>query len=807
MTHQHHQSPLMASSDALSRSHQRLPTPTHGPTGETGERRGIGILRKQQSNDSHSAAAVGKSFNRMSTISTISQGGSDSFWELHRKLGERYMADLQKGASNPHAHGEGKLRKKPSTSMNSQQGSLSQAGSRNMEREPSENSRLMVSDRAAATASHGASHASHLHASRGASTPQQTPQRISGLSASERQRSSESLEEPPEVPAPEKLDKSPMAVRTRLSARSSEFSDEHMFVPRMEWLQKSKSLNARRKSRVSLTGDLSQSLPVAAMQEKKGPWYRRKFELNSIVLSPTGHFRSFWDFIGILILVKDTFGIPLQLVDVDVASIFPPWEIVTGFSVIYWCFDIFFSFFTGYLNKGTLVNDCRTIALHYLRTWFVVDLAVSCTDLLLEFSPVSDNIGDTATATRFLRFLRLFRMLHLGKVSRVSAFLQDQFESEVASIQFSLALVMLAMILVEHVIACIWFGLGGDNGLTWLSISTYKDASFFNKYYACVRWALAQLGFGATAIEAVNESEGMYSNVVGFVSLVTSSSVISSMTSLVGALHRSRSEETQQLGQLRRFLRQNQVDSGLSERIMRFLQYTYHARASSAGDNPAILSLLSVQLQNELQYERYKHCLDRVLFLRRLIDQEDLSTQHGQVLQKISMAVVVVDAAEDDTVFAAGGVAEACFFILQGSLRYTQLERLPLMLENAGMAAEMALWTEWTFIGDLVSTSFSKIAGIETEDFVKCICSSPELQHEAHGYAAEYTDALNELEILSDLWRFGQRNSERDLKRTLRQRVSVVQRLQRYLSPSWLQWPRWPRKKIMPEMSSLSQIH
>eukprot|EP00435_Cladocopium_sp_Y103_P019186 s4596_g4.t1 len=219
------------------------------------------------------------------------------------------------------------------------------------------------------------------------------------------------------------------------------------------------------------------------------------------------------------------------------------------------------------------------------------------TDLLLEFG--NFDVGDSATATRFLRFLRLFRMLRLGK---------DQFESEVASIQFSLALVMVAMILVEHVIACIWFGLGGADGRTWLTVFGYQDHArmentFFEKYYACVRWALAQLGFGATAIEAVSETEGMYSNVVGFISLVTSSSVISSMTSLVGALHRSRSEETQQLGQLRRFLRQNQVDPGLSERIMRFLQYTYHERASSAGDNPAILSLLSVQLQNELQFE------------------------------------------------------------------------------------------------------------------------------------------------------------------------------------------------------------
>lgn len=50
--------------------------------------------------------------------------------------------------------------------------------------------------------------------------------------------------------------------------------------------------------------------------------------------------------------------------------------------------------------------------------------------------------------------------------------LQDQFESEVASIQFSLALVMIAMILLEHVIACIWFGLGGSDGDTWLTTHT-----------------------------------------------------------------------------------------------------------------------------------------------------------------------------------------------------------------------------------------------------------------------------------------------------------------------------------------------
>ena len=60
---------------------------------------------------------------------------------------------------------------------------------------------------------------------------------------------------------------------------------------------------------------------------------------------------------------------------------------------------------------------------------------------------------------------------------------------------------------------------------------------------------------------------------------VTSSSVISSMTSLVGALHRSRSEETQQLGMLRRFLRQNQA----VESTARLPPVREFARNSGAG--------------------------------------------------------------------------------------------------------------------------------------------------------------------------------------------------------------------------------
>lgn len=55
-------------------------------------------------------------------------------------------------------------------------------------------------------------------------------------------------------------------------------------------------------------------------------------------------------------------------------------------------------------------------------------------------------------------------------------------------------------------------------------------------------------------------------------------------------------QETQQFGLLRRFLRTNNISSNLSQRITRFLQYTYHQRETNSHD-PYILAYLSKSLQ------------------------------------------------------------------------------------------------------------------------------------------------------------------------------------------------------------------
>jgi len=504
------------------------------------------------------------------------------------------------------------------------------------------------------------------------------------------------------------------------------------------WVQRSRSHIPRRRSFSAGAGTTGSS------QKKSTPW----------VLNPTGHFRNVWDFFGILFLLMDAVLIPLQLSQVNLHEMLPPIQVVSQFALLYWCVDIPISFLTGYLHKGSLVQDYRRVTCHYVFTWFIPDFAVTITDLFIWYS--RESAADGATTTRILRFLRLFRLIRLGKLTRVSTFLRDYFESQVASIQFSLLLVMLGMLLLEHFVACFWYGLGtyDPEAHSWLTASRIREESFFKQYTASLRWAFAQLGVGGTQIEAVTELEGVYTIGVGVISLISSSTVISSMTSLVSALHRRRMEETHQFALLRRFLRQNAISPSLSQRITRFLSYSYYQSQAASQEQPHILDLLSKSLRAELQFSLYRFCLCKQAFLGGILDG-DYSLQDGHVMQKIAMhGVAILDAGEDDLVFCSGSSADSCYLLCHGSTRYLHKGTSPEEVQPNLWIAEMCLWTEWMHPGDLLSTSMSKITALHVNAFCEGISSSADLQRQGRVYAMEYVEAMNGQGDLTDLWQF-----------------------------------------------------
>lgn len=71
----------------------------------------------------------------------------------------------------------------------------------------------------------------------------------------------------------------------------------------------------------------------------------------SCTLSPTGHFRNLWDFMGIVLLTLDTIILPLQFVNEKLYEEYPLIAVNSRVAVFFWLTDIVLSFFTGYLQR------------------------------------------------------------------------------------------------------------------------------------------------------------------------------------------------------------------------------------------------------------------------------------------------------------------------------------------------------------------------------------------------------------------------------------------------------------------------
>ena len=58
----------------------------------------------------------------------------------------------------------------------------------------------------------------------------------------------------------------------------------------------------------------------------------------------------------------------------------------------------------------------------------------------------------------------------------------DQFESEVAYTQFTVLGLVFGMMLLEHIVACCWFGISPAGSGGWLDVNELQDKNFMEQY-------------------------------------------------------------------------------------------------------------------------------------------------------------------------------------------------------------------------------------------------------------------------------------------------------------------------------------
>ncbi|KAK9504395.1 hypothetical protein O3M35_010735 [Rhynocoris fuscipes] len=240
--------------------------------------------------------------------------------------------------------------------------------------------------------------------------------------------------------------------------------------------------------------------------------------------------------------------------------------------------DIILNFRTTYVNrKGEVVSKSSSIAINYLKGWFVVDLLAAIPfDLLYAFDVYS---GEDAGQGK-IHLLKLTRLLRLARLLQK----MDRYAQYSAMI---LTLLMLSFTLVAHWLACLWYVIAekerarydSEWDLGWIHTlaerlkvdidNVSRSESYITAlYFTCS--SLTSVGFGN--VSANTSPEKIFSIITMLIGALMHAVVFGNVTAIIQRMYLRRSLYQTKWRDLKDFLTLHQIPKVLKQRMQDYFQ-------------------------------------------------------------------------------------------------------------------------------------------------------------------------------------------------------------------------------------------
>ncbi|PIA41015.1 hypothetical protein AQUCO_02300056v1 [Aquilegia coerulea] len=245
---------------------------------------------------------------------------------------------------------------------------------------------------------------------------------------------------------------------------------------------------------------------------------------------------------------------------------------------LFFAVDIVLTFFVAYIDPRTqlLIRDPRKIAVRYLSTWFVMDLASTIPFEALGFL----FTGKTKMGLPYC-LLDMLRFWRLRKVKQLFTRLEKD-------IRFSYFLVRSARLLsvtlfLVHCAGCLYYLLADrypQQGKTWIGsvIPNFRESSLWIRYISAIYWSITTMttvGYGD--LHAVNTREMIFNIFYMLFNLGLTAYLIGNMTNLVVEGTRRTMEFRNSIQAASNFVTRNHLPPRLKEQILTYMCLRFRA--------------------------------------------------------------------------------------------------------------------------------------------------------------------------------------------------------------------------------------
>ncbi|XP_074125515.1 voltage-gated delayed rectifier potassium channel KCNH8 [Sminthopsis crassicaudata] len=327
--------------------------------------------------------------------------------------------------------------------------------------------------------------------------------------------------------------------------------------------------------------------------------------------------------------------------------------------------DIILNFRTTYVSKsGQVIFEARSICIHYVTTWFIIDLIAALPfDLLYAFNVTVVSLVHLLKTVRLLRLLRLLQKL-------------DRY-SQHSTIVLTLLMSMFA--LLAHWMACIWYVIGKmereENSLLswevgWLhelgkrlespyygGNNTLGGPSIRSAYIAALYFTLSSLtsvGFGN--VSANTDAEKIFSICTMLIGALMHALVFGNVTAIIQRMYSRWSLYHTRTKDLKDFIRVHHLPQQLKQRMLEYFQTTWSV--NNGIDSNELLKDFPDELRSDITMHLNKEILQLSLF----------ECASRGCLRSLSLHIKTSFCAPGEYLLRQGDALQAIYFVCSGSM-------------------------------------------------------------------------------------------------------------------------------------------
>lgn len=384
----------------------------------------------------------------------------------------------------------------------------------------------------------------------------------------------------------------------------------------------------------------------------------------------------YWDMIISLSILFTAFVTPYEVAFLPIATnALDVLFIVNRVIDAIFIFDMAINFRLVFVQEGAgddsihYIDNPRTIAVHYLKGWFAIDV-VSIITSTVDYYTVSMGSSDgrlgSLRAVRSLRALRLIKMVTIARTSRIFKDLETRIAVDYTALELTKCIV--AILASAHWFGCLWslqanlvsepleswlgnygYCVTMESTNNWKGHATLDDVGLWHVnatnlalglepcpdgwdcrperpgvacrsdstiYMAAVYWAvmtITSIGYGDIAATPYNSAEQGCCTALMLLGGVLWGYVVGTFCGTIANLSPAKREFRQTMDELNAYMKSNHVSPALRGRLREYFHRTRHIGDTESQNR--LLNMMSPQLQSKVVLDVNQRWLSGVWFL------------------------------------------------------------------------------------------------------------------------------------------------------------------------------------------------